>query len=55
MNQENTNIQAAVLSQTGKDFAVSIFIVSLLLNLAVFIAWLLIATDAKYALALIAK
>ena len=55
MNQENTNTQVAILNQTGKDLAVSIFIVSVLLNFAIFIAWLLVATDTKYALALVAR
>lgn len=54
MNEEtNTNEQEAVLYQTGKDLAHSVFIVSILVNLAIFIAWLIVATNANYALLLV--
>jgi len=49
MNDTNKNEQEAVIYQTGKDAMSSVFIVSVLLNLAVFIAWLIVTTNANYA------
>ena len=58
MSQANTNIETAqetVTYQTSKDLTNAIFIVSVLLNLAVLIAWLLVTTSSQYSLLLLAN
>jgi hypothetical protein len=49
----NTNEQEAVMYQTGKDLARSVFIVSVLLNLTFFITWLVVTTSAHYSFLLV--
>lgn len=50
-NETNTFTQAAVMT-TGRDFVTSLLIVSVLANLAVLIAWLLVSVDPTISVAI---
>lgn len=45
MNNETNIIENTAVMSTGRDAATAILIVSVLLNLAIFIAWLLVSLD----------
>lgn len=57
MSKVNTNNETTqeIAFQTSRDLTNAIFIVSVLLNLAVFIAWLLIITSHTYNLLLVTQ
>jgi hypothetical protein len=51
--ETNTTESQVAVFQTGKDLMSAVFIVSVLLNMAVFIAWLLVSVDPNLSLYLI--
>lgn len=47
-NNTNPEIQAIVASRTGQDVRNAVFVVSVVLNLFIFIAWLAMQVTTRY-------
>lgn len=59
VNETNTNtpqaIETIAVMNTGKDVATAVLIVSVLLNVAVLVAWLFVSIDPSVSVAVVTK
>lgn len=57
VNETNTSnaIETIAVMSTGKDLATAVLIVSVLLNVAVLIAWLFVSIDPSVSVAVVTK